>query len=153
MINKKHISRLADECLFGSDRFVVGIKIGTDNNIKIFIDGDNGVTIANCVELTRYVEKSLDRDSEDFELNVSSSGVDHPFVLLRQYINSIDHKVNVITKDGGKITGILKIVNEDEIELLEEIKSKNKKNKKTTTGEVITIPMNTIKETKRIITF
>ena len=153
MINKKYISRLADECLFGSDKFVVGINIGTDNNIKIFIDGDNGVTIANCVELSRYVEKSLDRDSEDFELNISSSGVDHPFVLLRQYINNIENKVNLINKDGGKITGILKHVNEDEIELLEEIKSKNKKNKKITTGKVITIPMNTIKETKRIITF
>ncbi len=153
MINKEHISRLADDCLFGSDRFVVGINIGTDNNIRVFIDSDSGVTIANCVELSRYIEKSLDRDSEDFELNVSSSGVDHPFVLLRQYRNNIDHKVKVINKDGGKITGILKHVNEDEIELLEEIKSKNKKNKKISTGKVITIPISAIKETKRTITF
>lgn len=153
MINKKHISRLADECLFGSNRFVVGINIGTDNNIRVFIDSDSGVTIADCIELSRYIEKSLDRDSEDFELNVSSSGVDHPFVLLRQYINNIENKVNVINKDGGKITGILKHVNENEIELLEEIKSKNKKNKKISTGKVFTIPMSAIKETKRIITF
>ncbi|HJN06113.1 MAG TPA: ribosome assembly cofactor RimP [Bacteroidales bacterium] len=153
MINKEHISKLADECLFGSDRFVVGINIGTDNNISVFIDGDNGVTIANCVELSRYIENSLDRDNEDFELNVSSAGVDHPFILLRQYINNVDSKVKVINKDGEKITGILKNANKDEIELLEEIKSKNKKIKKISTGKVLTIPMNTIKETKRIITF
>ncbi len=139
--------------MHGTDRFVVGINIGIDNNIKVFIDSDSGVTIANCVELSRYIENSFDRDIEDFELNVSSSGVDQPFVLLRQYIKSIDHKVKVINKDGGKIIGILKNVNEDEIELLEEIKSKNKKNKKIRIGEVVTIPMSTIKETKRIITF
>lgn len=153
MINKEYISKLADDCLFGSDRFVVGINIGSDNNIRVFIDSDSGVTIAHCVELSRYIENSLDRDTEDFELNVSSAGVDHPFVLLRQYTNNIENKVKVIDKDGVKITGTLKSVNEDEIELLEEIISKNKKKKKISTGNVITIPMSTIKETKRLITF
>ena len=153
MINKKHISRLADECLLGSDRFVVGINISTENKIMIFIDGDNGVTISNCVELSRYIENTLDRDKEDFELNVSSAGVDQPFVFLRQYINNINNKVQVITVGGKKITGVLKKVNKDEIELLEEIQSKNKKIKKSKTGEVITIPMNDINTTKRKITF
>ena len=119
----------------------------------IFIDGDNGVTISNCVELSRYVEHTLDREKEDFELNVSSAGVDQPFVFLRQYINNINNKVQVIKVDGGKITGTLKNANNDEIELLEEIQSKNKKIKKTKTGEVITIPMSDINTTKRKITF
>ena len=153
MIKKEYISRLADECLSESDRFVVGININIENKIMVFIDGDNGVTISDCVELSRYIENTLDRDKEDFELNVSSAGVDQPFVFLRQYINNINNKVQVITIDDKKITGILKNVNDDEITLLEEIQSKNKKIKKTKTGEVITIPMSDINTTKRKITF
>ncbi len=153
MINKEQISKLAKECLSDTDRFIVGINIGSDNNISVFIDGDSGVTIANCIELSRYIEQSFDREVEDFELNVSSAGVDYPFVFLRQYLNNVDNKVKVLKQDGVIITGLLKSANKDEIELLEEIKSKNKKIKKTITGEVITIPMKEIKETKRIITF
>jgi len=153
MINKKYISKLANECLFDTDRFVVGINIGIDNNIRVFIDGDNGVTIKNCVEVSRYIENNLDRDKEDFELSVSSAGVDHPFVLLRQYINNIDQKVRVTKLDGKKITGILKNANIEAIEMLEEVKSKNKKIKKAVFGEVKTILMSDIKEAKRIITF
>ena len=153
MTKKKYISKLADECLSGSDRFVVGINISIDNKIMVFIDGDNGVTISDCVELSRYIENTLDREKEDFELNVSSAGVDQPFVFLRQYINNINNKVQVLTIDGKKITGILKNANKDEIELLEEIKLKNKKIKKTKIGEMITIPMSDINTTKRKITF
>jgi len=153
MIKKEYISRLADECLSGSDRFVVGINISIENRIMVFIDGDNGVTISDCIELSRYIENTLDREKEDFELNVSSAGVDQPFVFLRQYINNINNKVQVLTVDGKIITGILKNANKDEIELLEEIKLKNKKIKKTKTGEVITIPMSDINTTKRKITF
>lgn len=153
MINKEYISRLANKCLLGSDRFVVGINISTDNKIRVFVDGDSGVTIANCVEMSRHIEKNLDRDQEDFELHVSSAGVDYPFILLRQYTNGIDHKVSVIKKDGEKIRGILKKADKDGIELLEETKAKSKKNKKAIFGEVIAIPMSDIKETKRVITF
>jgi len=153
MIKKKYIAKLANDCLLDTDRFVVGIVISTDNAIKVFIDGDSGVTIKNCVEVSRYIESSLDREDEDFELSVSSSGVDHPFVLLRQYLNNIEKAVSVIKNDGVKIKGILKNANDDTIDLLEEIKYKNKKNKSTTYGEVITIPMGDIKETKRVITF
>lgn len=153
MTNKEYISRLANECLLDCDRFVVGINIGTDNNIRVFIDGDSGVTIANCVEVSRHIESNLDREKEDFELSVSSAGVDHPFVILRQYINNIDQKVRVIKLDGNKITGILKNANNDAIEILEEVKAKSKKNKNAVFGEVITVPMIDIKETKRIITF
>ncbi len=153
MIKKKYIAKLANDCLFDSDRFVVGIVISTDNVIKVFIDGDTGVTIKNCVEVSRYIESSLDREEEDFELSVSSAGVDHPFVLLRQYINNIDNSVSVIKNDGEKIRGILKSVDNDMVNILEEVKRKNKKNKSTAYGEVISIPMSDIKETKRVITF
>lgn len=153
MINKKYIEKLTKECLFGTDRFVVGINISTDNNIKVFIDGDSGVAIKHCVEVSRHIEGSLDRDKEDFELSVASAGADHPFALLRQYTNNLDNLVQVIDIEGNKIRGILKKADKDGIEILEEIKSKNKKIKKITYGELISIPTDKIKETKRIITF
>ena len=105
------------------------------------------------MEVSRHIEGSLDREEEDFELSVSSAGVDHPFVILRQYVNSIDKKIRVLKLDGTKINGILKSANNEIIEVLEEVKGKSKKNKKSIFGEVITIPMTDIKETKRIITF
>ncbi len=153
MIKKKYIAKLVNDCLLDTDRFVVGIVISSDNVIKIFIDGDNGVTIKNCVEVSRYIEGSLDREDEDFELSVSSAGVDFPFVILRQYTNSLEKGVSIIKNDGEKVRGILKGADNDFISLLEEIKRKNKKNKSTTYGEVITIPTTDIKETKRVITF
>ena len=153
MIKKKYIAKLVNDCLLDTDRFVVGIVISTDNVIKVFIDGDNGVTIKNCVEVSRYVENSLDREDEDFELSVSSAGVDFPFVLLRQYTNNIGNMISVIKNNGEKIRGILEYADDEKVSLLEEIKPKNKKNKNTTYGEVITIPTTDIKETKRVITF
>ncbi len=153
MVNKKHITKLVNEVLYDTDIFAVGIVVGIDNSIKVFIDGDNGVTIKKCVEVSRYIENSLDREEEDFELNVSSAGVDHPFLLLRQYINNIDKKVSVIKNDGVKIIGILKSADNQAVEMLEEIVHKNKKNKNTKYGEIITIPFSEIKETKRVISF
>ena len=153
MINKKQIVKLANECLFGTDRFIVAVKIGTDNNIRVFIDGDDGVKIKHCVELSRHIEGSLDREEEDFELNVASAGADQPFSLLRQYTNNIGNTVQVIDMNGNKIRGILEEADETGVKLLEVIKNKNKKIKKTTIGELISIPTDNIKETKRIITF
>ncbi|MAZ93373.1 MAG: ribosome assembly cofactor RimP [Lentimicrobiaceae bacterium] len=153
MIDKKHIEDLTEECLFGTDRFVTAIKISTDNKVMVFIDGDSGVNIDNCVELSRHIEGNLDREKEDYELNVASAGADNPFVMLRQYKNNIDNLVQVTSADDRKIRGILKSVNDTDIELLEEIRKKNKKNKKVIYGEQITIAFDDIKETKRIISF
>ncbi len=132
--------------------FVVGIVVSSDNIIKVFIDGDTGVTIKNCVDVSRYIENSLDREDADFELSVSSSGLDHPFALLRQYTNSIGNNVSIIKKDGIKIKGILKSADNNVVVVLEQLNSKNKKNKKITYGEVISVQMSDIKETKRVIT-
>lgn len=153
MINKKYIEDLIHESLRDTDRFVVGLKISTDNKISVFIDGDSGVTIRNCVELSRHIEGNLDREKEDFELNVASAGADHPFTLLRQYKNNIGNSVQVTDTDGIKVLGKLISADGNGVEIHEEIKNKNKKVKKTILGDIISIPMERIKETKRIITF
>ena len=75
----------------------------TSGEIRIFIDSDSRVLIEHCIELSKFIESQLDRDVEDFELNVSSSGLDQPYRLSRQYIKNIGREVSVLQKDNTKI--------------------------------------------------
>eukprot|EP01155_Anaeramoeba_flamelloides_P019385 Anaeramoba_flamelloidesa574179_19.p1 GENE.a574179_19~~a574179_19.p1 ORF type:complete len:150 (+),score=12.72 a574179_19:106-555(+) len=149
MIENNYILDLIEENLFGTDRFLVELKISTDNKIRVIIDGDSGVTIDSCVALSRHIEGNLDRDKEDFELSVYSAGIDRPFSMLRQYTKNIGRAVKILTVEDKTIRGILKSATSIQIEVLEETKRKNKKNKKVEYGEIITILMKDISKTKK----
>jgi ribosome maturation factor RimP len=153
MIKKDQILQIVEPYLAGSDLFLVKFNIGKDNLINIYIDGDDGVTIDECVKLSRHIEQNLDRESEDFELRVSSPGADEPFVNIRQYKKNIGRPVKITLKDGKTKRGILEGVKEDIITIQEEIKNKNKKSKKMTTGESIQLQTDEITEAKVIIVF
>jgi len=153
MIKKEQIVKLTKECLEGTDRFIVKVSVGKDNLINVYIDGDEGVTIAHCVELSRYIESSLDREVEDYELKVSTAGVDHPFINLRQYVKNIGKPIEMLLEDGSKKQGILQAADEEKITVAEAVKDKNKKSKKITEGESFQIPMSSIKETTVMIIF
>lgn len=153
MILKENIEKLALEFLEGTDKFVVKLSVGFDNKINIFIDGDSGVTIDDCVGLSRFVEHRIDREQEDFELNVSSAGIDHPFVHIRQYIKYIGKPVEVFLNDGTKKRGILQSADEHEIVIALEKKSKNKRAKKMIAGEHLKISKEEISQTKAFIIF
>ena len=153
MIDKNTIEKLVNEYLAGGELFPVYINVGSDNNIKIVIDGDNGVTIDDCVDVSRYVEHKLDRDKEDFELNVMSAGIDYPFLSLRQYRKNINRSIKVILKNEKEIRGKLLNADKNGITLQEEIVKTHKKNKKTVLGETLQIPMSEIKQTKVIAIF
>ena len=151
MIEKDKITTLAEQFLEGSDRFLVRVTVGTDNSINVYIDGDNGVTIADCVDLSRHIEQQLDREAEDFELNVSSAGVDHPFDNLRQYRKNIGRAVEIVLKDGTTKRGILDAADEKQVVIQEEIIKKNKKSRKMIIGGAVTINMDDIARAKTII--
>ena len=85
LISKEHILKLAEEFLLNTSIFVSGIKISSDNHINLFIDGDNGVTIKDCVGLSRFIEGNLSREKDDYALDVSSHGATTPLVYPRQY--------------------------------------------------------------------
>jgi ribosome maturation factor RimP len=153
MIKKEQIVKLTEECLEGTNRFIVKISVGKDNQINVYIDGDEGVTIDHCVELSRYIEKNLDREVEDYELKVSTAGVDHPFVNLRQYFKNIGKPIEILLEDGSKKQGILQAADAEKITVAEAIKDKNKKSKKITAGENIEIPMSSVKEATVMIIF
>ena len=107
MIEKIKILELVNSALEGTDKFLVNLKITPDNRIFVDIDGDNGVTIDDCIALSRAIEGQLDRDEEDFALDVSSAGADSPLKLTRQYVKNIGRDVEVVTFDGQKCEGAL----------------------------------------------
>ena len=150
MIKSEQINNIVEAYLEGTDKFVVKLTVSKDNLINLFVDGDHGITIDDCVKLSRHIENSLNRDDEDFELRVSSAGIDLPYMMLRQYTKNIGRKIEAKLKDGTKKRGELVSADSEKIEIIEDIKGKGKK-KKIVPGEKLEIPMSEIVETKSII--
>ena len=153
MIKKEEIVQLAQEFLEGKDQFIVKLTIGTDNRINIYIDGDHGVTIDDCVSLSRLIENTYDREEEDYELNVSSAGIDQPYSHIRQYRKNIGRTVEINKLDGTTVRGILEAVDEHKIQLAEEVIKKNRKSKKMIIGDIVDINLSDIAQAKTIIIF
>ncbi len=132
--------------------FVVDIRIKPTNNIKLYLDGDNGITIEKCISINRALYKQLEGSglfpNDDFSLEVSSPGLDEPLKSLRQYRKNIGRKIEVVLKDGAKTEGKLLEVDENGIRV-EEVRGKNKKQ------EIIVhdLSFDSIKSTKIQIVF
>lgn len=135
--------------------FIVDISISATNVIHVELDKAEGyVSINECMSVSRNIEHNLDRESEDFELHVSSAGLDKPFRVLAQYTKNIGREVKVVTTDGKKMEGTLSAANEKEITLETSRKEKIEgKKKKELIVEQHVFPMNQIKETKIVISF
>jgi len=89
------------------DLFLIDFSIQGDNQIKVIIDGDNGVLVEDCIFISRAIEHNLDREEQDFSLEVMSAGATSPLVHKRQYKKNIDRLLSVKT-DSQHIEGILK---------------------------------------------
>lgn len=154
MIEKNTIRQLAEEKLAASNYFVVDVDIKPGNVIVVEIDSDKAVSIDDCAELSRYIEEHLDRDAEDFELEVGSAGITSPFKVLRQYRKNIGNEVEMLLKAGKKLTGILKDANEENVTLTVEkqVKPEGAK-RKITVEEDQTYSYDEIKYTKYLIRF
>jgi ribosome maturation factor RimP len=88
--------------------YLVELIVSPSNQIKVVLDSNTGFTIDDCVEVTRYIEKNIDREVEDFELEVSSAGLSEPFKVEQQYLKNLGKAVEVLTKTGQKLKGFLK---------------------------------------------
>lgn len=115
MIDKEVVLGIIKEKLDGSDLFLVDLRIGKDNKISVFIDGDNGVKIQDCIDLSRAIEGNLDREVEDFELSVYSSGIGEPLLLKRQYTKNIGRNIAITTNNDERFEGELVKVDEEKI--------------------------------------
>lgn len=113
MIDRNLVKGFVDEWLQGTDYFLVDVAVSPDDKIVVEIDHAEGVWIEDCVELSRFIESKLNREEEDFELEVGSAGIGQPFKVLQQYKNHVGKEVEALTNDGRKITGVLKSADED----------------------------------------
>jgi len=111
MITEEQIRTIVTEYYTESDKFPVEIHVRPTNRITVFIDGDHGITIADCQNLTRHLESTLDREQEDFDLTVSSAGADKPMRIPRQFLRHTGRTLEITTTDGEVISG--KLVNAD----------------------------------------
>ena len=89
MISEKQIRKIVEAHFIDTDRFVVAINISKNNRIEVLIDCMTNIAIKDCVALSRYIESNLDRETEDFELMVSSAGIDEGLILDKQYIKNV----------------------------------------------------------------
>ena len=126
MIEKQKIQGLVEEFINGTGLFLVTVKVSNANRIIVLADKNEGITIDECAAIHRHIENGLDRDKEDFELQVSSPGLDTPFAVIEQYFKNEGKKVEVIDNDGSKYTGKLKNVTTGGFELETEKKTKGK---------------------------
>jgi len=97
--------------------FLIELKFLPDNKIYVEVDGDNGVSLKECIRVSREIEHNLDREEEDFSLEVASPDISNPLKVKRQYTKNINRILEVILKDNKKVEGALKTVNEDSIAL------------------------------------
>ena len=154
MITKQYIISLAEDFLKESDRFIVDVNVLPGNKIEVFIDAPTGLSIADCVNLSRHIEGSLDRDQEDVSLEVSSPGATEPFKVLGQFKKYTGKDVETHTLDGQTYKGKLVSANDEGI-TIETTRRENKTmgKGKQTVVENITLTYKQLKETKSVLPF
>ena len=99
------------------DLFLIACKISTDNHISILLDGDEGVNLQSCVEVSRQIEHNLDREQHDFSLEVASAGVGSPLKKTRQYVKNVGRKLRIERNEAPTIEGTLVDANEEKVTL------------------------------------
>ncbi|MFU8842752.1 MAG: ribosome assembly cofactor RimP [Bacteroidales bacterium] len=131
MIDKEKVVSVVRELLEGSDKFLVEVNVSVINIVDVTLDGDQGITIGECASLSRRIEAEFDRDLEDYELRVSSPGLDKPFVLHRQFKKYINRPIRIELTDGQKWKGVLLAMNEEGIQLERIVDKKSKETEKS----------------------
>ncbi len=154
MIDKQELQSLVEEGLTGTDCFLVDVQVNPGNVLVVEIDNEEGVDIDRCVELHRFIESKLDRDVEDYELEVGSAGITSPFKVLGQYKKNIGNEVEVLTKDGRKLAGVLAEADEAQfvITITKKVKPEGSK-RKVEVEENLAFAYDEVKYTKYLIRF
>ncbi|MDT0650472.1 ribosome assembly cofactor RimP [Autumnicola edwardsiae] len=151
---QESVEKLLDEAFEkNKSLFLISLEINSNNQIRVVIDGDQGISVNDCIEISRSVEHNLDREEEDFSLEVTSPGVSEPLSLPRQYKKNIGRKLHVKTNDET-IEGDLIDANEEEISLKWKAREPKPvgKGRHTVEKEAV-LPYSAIVEAKVMITF
>ena len=154
MIKAALIEELISEKLRQDNMFIVELSVKPGNKITLVIDNVKGVPISYCIEINKLIEAGLDRDKEDFELEVASAGIGQPFKVKGQYQKNIGRDVEVLSLDGKKFIGKLTAVADDtfsvEVGVMERIEGKKRKELQVNT---VNYKFDEVKQVKDIISF
>ncbi|MBO7316999.1 MAG: ribosome assembly cofactor RimP [Paludibacteraceae bacterium] len=132
MIAKSEITKIVEEYLVDTDYFLVDVCVSADNRIVVEIDSFEGVDVDFCANLSKKIEENFDREQEDFELEVGSAGLTSPFKVSQQYEKNLGKEVEILTKSGEKLVGILSAVSDESFTLEVEVKEKLEGSKRKT---------------------
>ena len=154
MVDKKIIEQVVTEAIAGSDIFIVEIRVTPDNMVTVELDSTSGLDIDTCARITRAIEAAVDREIEDYELEVGSAGLTAPFKVPAQYVKNIGNDIEVLTRDGRKMTGRLTDVSGTEftIEVSRKVKEPGAKRPSLVT-EPVTLSMDNVKKACYLIQF
>ena len=153
MIRQNIIESLVNEVL-KEGFFIVETKVSTGNKILVLIDSFSGANVVDCIEVSRHVESNLDREEEDFEIEVSTPGLGKALKVPEQYTKNIGRNVTIQPNEGKEITGELISYNDNVIEVKEEKMVKPEGKKKKEKIEIIhNFNLSDIKSTKVVISF
>ena len=146
MIDKFKVLDIVKDTLEGTEKYLINMRITPDNRIFVDIDGDNGINIDDCIELSRTIENKLNREEEDFELNVSSAGAEAPLKMPRQYRRHIGRMLSVEPFEGEAVQGTLLEADEEQFVI------KTKGQKKVAPQE-LTFRYDNVKTVKVVLPF
>lgn len=124
MISKEKVREIVEGWLADKEYFLVDVAVSADNCVSVEIDHADGVWIEDCVKLSRHIEANLNRDEEDYELEVGSAGIGQPFKVLQQYVNHIGKEVEVLARDGKKYRGVLTRAEDADFAVVVKVKEK-----------------------------
>ncbi len=152
---KEKVKKLLEQALEeNKSLFLIDFSISESNQIKVVIDGDHGVTVNDCIAISRAIEHNLDREETDFSLDVASSGVSEPLSIPRQYKKNIGRKLKVKTQDQKTFEGTLSKADDKKIELQWKAREPKPIGKgKITVQKEVVLDYKNIVEAKVMITF
>lgn len=154
MIDKTEVRAAVEQAIQGTDIFIVDIEISKSNTIVVELDSPGSLDIDTCAAVSRAVENDLDRDKEDFELEVGSAGLTAPFKVRGQYLKNIGNEVEVLTRDGRKLHAVLTAVGDEDFTIERAVKVKEPGAKRpVTVMEQETLAFADAKSVKYVINF
>ena len=111
---REEVTKLLNNALANNEHlFLLDFDIAEGNQIRVILDGDKGVTVEDCIAVSREIEHNMDREENDFSLEVMSAGVSEPLTLPRQYVKNIGRNLKIKTKTGEVIEGELIKANDE----------------------------------------
>jgi ribosome maturation factor RimP len=153
-MNEKQVRDLVEQALVVNETlYLIDFEITANNKIIVTVDGDNGVPLSECIRISRNVDQKLDREEEDFSLEVATPDIAHPIKVKRQYLKNIGRILKVVTAEE-KFEGTLVKADDNEVVLAWKAREPKPIGKgKVTVDKTVTILYTDIKEAKVKIVF